>query len=282
MSTEPCQNEVSTGRCSACKRLGDNSVITLPTRSHTGLQTSLFRWVKSKNLSSSLLSSWTSARSSRYSTGKLPFSNIGTAIPNHKMKQTSAARIVALIKSCATKPHGQRARYMAGCHCLLCRAAHARYNSEWERRHKNGITNRIVPANRARQHLLNLSKLGIGRRAVQAATDIADAILYQVAQGKRSHIREETERRILGVDESARSDHSLVDAAPSWKLLEDLTARGYSKAQIARWLGKKGPALQISHGKVLAVQAMRIRQLYVKVEAGLLKRDTPVRLRKGS
>lgn len=41
--TEPCRNEVSTGRCSACKRLGDNSVITLPTRSHTGLQTSLFR-----------------------------------------------------------------------------------------------------------------------------------------------------------------------------------------------------------------------------------------------
>jgi len=195
-----------------------------------------------------------------------------------------SARIAALIESCAIKPHGWRARYMAGCRCLPCRAAHARYNTECERRVKGGITNKIVPANRAREHLLQLSKLGVGRRAVRAATDVAESILHQIAKGRRLQIREETERRILAVDESARADHSLVDAAPTWKLLDELLARGYSRTQIARWLGSKSktPALQLSRGKILARQAVRVQRLYRKVQAGLLRRDTLVRLRKGS
>lgn len=196
--------------------------------------------------------------------------------------QETSRRIRKLIESCATKPHGQRARYMAGCRCLLCRAAHARYNADCERRVRSGITNKIVPADRAREHLLQLSKLCIGRRAVRAATDIAESILQQIAQGKRLRIRQETERRILAVDRSARSDHSLVDAAPSWKILDELIERGYSKAQIARWLGKKTANLQLSRRKILACQAGQVQRLYAKVQTGFLKRDTPVRLRKGS
>lgn len=201
-----------------------------------------------------------------------------------KLMKNECARIVALRKSCATKPHGQRARYIAGCRCLPCRASHARYNAECERRAKSSITNKIVPADRAREHLLHLSARGVGRRAVHAATDIAESILQEIAKGRRLRIRQETKRRILAVDESARSDHSLVDAAPSWKLLGELIASGYTRTQLARWLGckSKRPALQLSRSRLLACHAVRIQQLYARVQAGFLRRDTPVKLRKGS
>ena len=196
--------------------------------------------------------------------------------------QGTSKRIATLVESCATKPHGQRARYVAGCHCLLCRAAHARYNAASDRRTRRGITNRVIPADRAREHLRKLSAMGIGRRAVRAATDLSETILYEVSRGMRLQIRQETERRILAVNESARSDHSLVDAAPTWRLLNELGERGYSKAQLAHWLGKKTPALQLSKRKILASHAVQVQRLYAKVEAGLLRRDTPVRLRRGS
>jgi hypothetical protein len=192
------------------------------------------------------------------------------------------SRIAKLIASCATKPHGERARYMAGCRCLPCRAAHARYNADCERRIRNGITNKLVPADRAREHLVNLSRKGIGRHAVRAATDIAESILHQITQGRRLHICEAAERRILAVDESVRSDHSLMDARTIWKLLDELIDRGYSRAQLARWLGKRSPALQISRGKMLAVQGLQIQRLYARLQAGLLRRDTAVRFRKVS
>lgn len=55
------------------------------------------------------------------------------------------------------KPHGTRLRYMAGCKCMLCRAANSRYETERAAARKNGDWNGLVSAIHARRHILKLS-----------------------------------------------------------------------------------------------------------------------------
>lgn len=184
-----------------------------------------------------------------------------------------AERFVPIRAAAAERPHGTHARYVSGCHCLICRAAHSRYNSERERAKKDGDWNGIVSAERARKHLLRLSLVGVGYKAVAAAADVAPSILFQVKRGNRLHIRARAERRILAVDVQAIADGGRVDSAPSWRLIDALLGDGYSKAQIARWLGYKVQALQMKRGgQITAKRAANIERMYKLVRSGRLSR----------
>jgi len=152
----------------------------------------------------------------------------------------------------ADKPHGNRLRYLAGCRCDLCRKVNSAYENERQKARAAGDWNGIVPARAARKHLLALSKAGVGRRSVQAATDIADSILAEIRSGKRKQIRARTERKILAVTRDARGDASLVPAGPTWKLIDALLKDGFTKARIAKEIGRKSPALQLNREWVTA------------------------------
>jgi hypothetical protein len=184
----------------------------------------------------------------------------------------STSKFDVLRESCKRLPHGTRGRYVAGCKCMRCRAANSRYNTERERERKDGDVRHIVPADRAQAHLLKLSKLGIGRRAVAAASDISGSILLQIRSGRRKNIRASTERRILSVDSKAVSGGALIPAAPTWRLLNKLLERGYTKAQLAIWMGFKTPALQIKRDVITAETAVKVERLYRLIEAGKLRR----------
>ena len=173
-------------------------------------------------------------------------------------------RIWKLKGMCAEGPHGTRARYTTGCHCGLCRRANTEYQRGRERAIARGEGNPLVDAAPARAHMLELSRQGVGKRSVQAATDLNMVNLYWIRSGVRTRIRKRTLERILAVDAGARGGRSLVDAEPSWVLLRKLLRGGYTKLQLARWLGSKAkvPSIQLRRDKITAESAMRVERMY--------------------
>lgn len=160
-----------------------------------------------------------------------------------------------------SKPHGVRLRYVAGCRCALCRKANSVYQCGRARAQKAGDWNGIVPADRAREHMLELSRLGIGRRAVGAATDIADSILHQIRKGIRKNIRARTERLILGVTLECASDKTLISAKQSRRIVKLLVEEGYTKTFLAEKLGYKTRAIQM-FDQITVRNAARFRKLH--------------------
>jgi hypothetical protein len=161
----------------------------------------------------------------------------------------------------ANKPHGTRIRYMAGCKCMLCRAANSRYETERAALRRQGLDNGIVSAERARKHLIQLSRIGIGRRAVSIAVKIPQSSVFKIRNGIKTHIRKNTERRILSVSISAARPHAVINAAPVWKLINRLLREGFSKRQLAQRLGYKN-SLQINKRRVIGKTAVKVFRFY--------------------
>jgi lambda repressor-like predicted transcriptional regulator len=100
---------------------------------------------------------------------------------------------------------------------------------------------------------------------VSAAADVGTTTLEKIKAGTKKRIRRSTEQRILEVDVAAASDSAHTDAAVTWKLLNELLARGWSKAELARRLGYKVPALQISKERVLVKNAYKVKRLHAEL-----------------
>ena len=190
------------------------------------------------------------------------------------MSQTMTERIAALKACAATRPHGTRARYRAGCKCLPCRSANSRYCTDRYAAREAGDRRDLVDAKAARRHLKKLSKLGIGYKSVAAAASVAVSVVAKIRTGKRTKIRAHTERRILAVDRAAAADGALIPAASTWRMLDELLERGYTRVQLARWLGSKAkmPSLQLKKDFVTARNAMRVERMHEAVKAGKLRR----------
>lgn len=163
-------------------------------------------------------------------------------------------------------PHGVRVTYVGGCRCDLCRKANSEYQKSRAKAQKGGDWNGLVPADAARAHMLKLSEQGVGRRAVQAVTDIADSILFQIRNGQKEQIRARTERLILQVTPEMASDGALVDAKTTWKLINRMIKWGYTKTFIAKALGAKNGNLQIRTGKVEVRTAYEVLRLYQRCD----------------
>lgn len=162
----------------------------------------------------------------------------------------------------ASRPHGDRLRYLAGCRCDACRAANTAYERSRVVARRSGDWNGIVPADRARAHLHKLSRLGVGKGAVADATDLAISILHQIRQGQRTQIRARTERKILCVSRAQLGDAALIDAGPTWRLVEHLLDEGYTKLRIARELGQKGNGLQLGKTRITVRNAARLAAVH--------------------
>lgn len=109
------------------------------------------------------------------------------------------------------RPHGTRAKYsIEHCHCSDCRQANSRYEShrasarkleEWGVKEPD-----MVPADETREHLLVLSRYGIGRRQVARLTGISPSTIQKIRHGQTKRVRFHTADVILGitVDQHAR------------------------------------------------------------------------------
>jgi hypothetical protein len=165
----------------------------------------------------------------------------------------------------AGRPHGVRLRYMAGCRCTLCRAANTQYERARAAARKAGDWNGIVPAAKAREHLAFLSRNGIGRHTISDVAQVPDSVLYDVIYGRKTRIRARTERAILAVGVEAAADGAYIDGFPTWKLINELLADGWAKAEISRQLGYATPKLQLGHEQVTVRNAFDVAKLHKRL-----------------
>lgn len=162
----------------------------------------------------------------------------------------------------ADKPHGTRMKYKAGCRCLLCRASNARYQAARAQARATGKWNGLVGSEKARAHILSLSKQGVGRRAIAAASDISERVISRIRSGEQQQIRKRTEDEILAISKRALSDGALLSARRTWHQINALLTEGFTKTELARRLGYACPSLQLGKRKIRAHTAARVDKLY--------------------
>ncbi len=161
-------------------------------------------------------------------------------------------------------PHGKRARYTSGCRCEACREANNVYQRSRTRAKVYGRTNALVPVAAVLRHLKALGRAGLGTSTIGDAARVAGSTVRKVLDGRRSHLREATARRLLAVTRDAIADSALVPAGPTWALLEELLEEGFTRTDLARRLGNKGkaPTLQIRRDHVEAATAAKVERLH--------------------
>lgn len=167
----------------------------------------------------------------------------------------------------ANRPHGDRLRYLAGCRCTFCKKANSLYENARRQARARGEHNGIVDATEAREHLLYLRKRHVGRRAAHAVSGVSETVLQDITRGRKSKIRAETARRILRITVKQCSDHALVSAKTTWKLLDQLLEEGFTEARLAKELGYQLPRLQIKKNRVFALTELRVKRLHARLMA---------------
>lgn len=132
----------------------------------------------------------------------------------------------------------------------------------------------LVSSSDARAHLLKLSKRGIGYKAVADAASVSRSVTGRILWGKRPNIRKSTSDRILAVSKDAIADGARVSAKPTIEILNRLIQDGYTKTQLAAWLGSKAkvPSLQIMHATILARTASNVERMDIMIRDGKLER----------
>jgi hypothetical protein len=159
--------------------------------------------------------------------------------------------------------HGTRARYVTGCRCEPCSEANRSYARMRQKYNRGGDWNGLVPADKARAHMLKLSKKGIGRRTVQDISGVGDTTLQRIRNGTKKQIRKKTEEAILAVTADVPNEVTIMDSTGALRKLELLKNEGYTEAFLAEKLGYKTPRLQFKRGRpMIARNIHRIYKLY--------------------
>ena len=166
------------------------------------------------------------------------------------------------------KPHGTRLKYMAGCKCMLCRAANSNYEAARKVERLSGRWNGIVPAAKARKHIIKLSKLGIGYKTVADIAGLACSTVAKIKSGTSKNLRAQNEKAILSVDRDALPDSALVSAKRTKQIIEWLRAEGFTEKEIAERLGYKNSFLQFNTEKITAKNALKVEKLFRQINIG--------------
>jgi hypothetical protein len=173
---------------------------------------------------------------------------------------------------------GDRIKYMSGCRCTPCRAANSNYETERAAARRRGEWNGYVPANKARHHLILLSRRGIGRDTVSDLTGLGVTMIDQIRMGSQKNLRAMNEKKILAVDlDLVANDAQLISAVKTWERIRWMLREGFTKTEIARRLGYKTHALQLNKKQITARNAQKVEQLYNRLRAGdpdLEEKDT--------
>ena len=174
----------------------------------------------------------------------------------------------------SNRPHGTHAKYVVEkCRCEPCTKA----TRDYERRRVHAINRPdetwvpYVPAGPARRHVRDLMAMGIGPKSIAKLSGVPHGaiskLIYGNYKGRRAsrRIRPETARRLLAVTPEMASGAQKVDASPTWALLDDLIDKGWTRAELARRLGQKGPGLQVRRTKVRASTARTVERLHAEL-----------------
>lgn len=162
------------------------------------------------------------------------------------------------------RTHGTNGGYVRGCRCEACRKAHREYEAA-HRKAKADPDSGYISADRAREHLLFLAEHGLGVGAVNVATDIIPSIIIGIRNGKRTRLQKRTEKKILAVTPDLALDRALVDAAPTWRRINELLAAGNPESVILAALDRTGPITRLGRSKVTVRTAATIERLQFKL-----------------
>lgn len=159
--------------------------------------------------------------------------------------------------------HGVRAKYAYGCRCQPCRTANTAYEKERNYKRQTGDWNGLVNATKARNHLRQLSSDGVGRRSVSDCSGISDSVLTEIRAGRKRKIRARTERRILAITTGHALPGARISAVVTRDRIAWLLQEGFTRAEIARRIGKKTPALQLGHTPTITAEnADRVERVW--------------------
>lgn len=181
--------------------------------------------------------------------------------------QMAARGLRSAAELAADKPCGTRVRYYAGCRCRACRRANTAYESERARARRRGEHNHLVSAEQARAHLAVLAAAGVGRKTIADSATVPVSTIIKVITGERRKLRFQTARRLLAVTPAAAADGARIDSAPTWVLLDELRAWGYTQARIASELiGHPVRGLQMVRGRRVTVRvADQVRRVHERL-----------------
>ncbi len=167
------------------------------------------------------------------------------------------------------RAHGSRACYVfgvepgsdrsKGCRCEPCVEANRVYARERDRATRRPdveLEPAYIDATEVRKHLRMLSRRGVGLRTVAERAGLGRTALSKLKSGKVRRCRPSTADAILLVFPVDARAGAYVDAGPTWRLLDELIAHGYTRTDLARRLGSKAktPALQLMHDRVVVPQ----------------------------
>jgi hypothetical protein len=166
-----------------------------------------------------------------------------------------------------SKPHGHTMRYYAGCRCDECRLAVKLYAIQRAEAKERGEANNLIDAGPVVAHMRKLCAQGVGKRQISEIARIGTRTLDCLRRGEQTKIRAQTARRVLAIKpDAARADGARIPAGPTWALLDELIASGYSRASLARELvGPQARSLQFSRKLVEVHNAKAVRELHARL-----------------
>ena len=178
--------------------------------------------------------------------------------------------------------HGTRTAYTYHrCRCDQCTIANRDYNRNWQRtkaRIRYGLQPptppRWVDATEARQHLLWLASIGMGRRTVSELTGLSQGHVKKIRDGITTGCLPSTAQKILAVGRHQLPDNIRIDATRTLEQIDDILAQGVSKVAIARIItgNPDTKALQVYGPQVSVRTAKRVDAMWRRVMAPELAR----------
>jgi hypothetical protein len=166
--------------------------------------------------------------------------------------------------------HGTYVAYVIDrCRCELCRDANRRYNLA----RRNSLEPAYVGAGPARDHVRELMAAGVGLKTIAKRSGVPHGTLSKLVYGipgrpPSKRVRRQTLERLLTVSPADAAAGARVDAAATWKLIDEMVAAGAPKSRIAEALGQSGPGLQLGRDTVAARNARAVADLHRRWTAG--------------
>lgn len=170
----------------------------------------------------------------------------------------------------ANHMHGTHACFVCDrCHCDDCRAANARYERSRAVYLAGVKPHPYTDARPARTHVKNLMDQGMGLKRIAAVSGVPHGALWKLVYGKKVKGRKRRSKRITRVNARKLlatsldlADGARVPAGEAWRIVDELQARGWTGAAIARELvGPQAVSLQLSRNTVTVGHLARLREL---------------------
>ena len=171
---------------------------------------------------------------------------------------------------------------LCSCRCWDCVAARSDY--EQRRRKANAYGQSLtVDAEPVRAHIAQLMcdgprgshSMGVGLKQIAKVTGVSQGALWKLMYGAPDRpgpskvVRAATAEKLLAVTLADMADGATVDAAPTWRRINEMVKAGWAKTAIARHVhGPQAAALQLGKRAVTVRNAKTVAALHTAWEAG--------------